>query len=137
MPLPAPRPPGSFDSRLFLGSGALFGLLTVLLGALAAHLPEAAFAPNGRALLRTQVEMQGWHLAALLATGLLIERQPGRGMILLRLAGWCFLLGLCAFCAGLSALAFWGSATLAHLAPVGGSVLMLGWLLLLLECLRR
>ncbi len=137
MHTPAPSPPASRESRLFLCAGALFGLLTVLLGALAAHLPDTAFAPGGRAFLHTQVEMQSWHMAALLATGLLIERRAGRGLLLLRLAGWCFVLGLCCFCAGLSALGFWGSATLAHLAPFGGSVLMLGWFLLFLGCVRR
>ena len=130
--------PGRTGGRLFLVCGALLGLSTVAMGAVAAHLPDRLLAEGGRALLRSAVQMQGWHAAALLATGLLAERRDGW---LLRLAGAAFLLGILCFCAGLYALAFNGGSSAAqaigHAAPFGGSVLMAGWLLLALACLRR
>lgn len=119
--------------RLMLASGALLGFLTVAMGALAAHLPDARLAPGGRALLRTAVEMQGWHVPALLACGLLLLRGNGRRTtLLLRASGLCFLAGIGCFCFGLYGLAFVGAGGAA--APFGGSVLMLGWLLLLAAC---
>ncbi len=140
-PLPAPagaRPPDHPAARTFLVAGALLGLLTVATGALAAHLPDRMLAPGGRDLLRSAVQMQGWHVPALLACGLLAER---RGHVLLRAAGLAFGLGIACFCAGVYALGFDGAAAWARLigraAPFGGSVLMGGWLLLALACLQR
>lgn len=138
------RPPqdaagtGGAWPRLFLVAGALLGLATVALGALAAHLPDRMLAPGGRELLRSAVQMQGWHAAALLLTGALLERRAG---LLLRLAGLLFLAGILCFCAGIVALGFAGGSAWAddfgHLAPFGGSTLMLGWLLLAIGCARR
>jgi uncharacterized membrane protein YgdD (TMEM256/DUF423 family) len=134
----APRAAGSGWSRPLLAAGALLGLLTVAAGAVSAHLPDRMLAPGGREMLRSAVQMQGWHIAALLACGLLAER---RASLLLHLAGLAFLLGIACFCAGVYALAFAGGAPWAqvagHAAPFGGSVLMLGWLLLAAAVLLR
>ena len=124
-------------SRAFLACGALLGLLTVAVGALAAHLPDRLLAPGGRELLRSAAQMQGWHVTALLACGLLARR---RRDWVLRLAGLGFLLGIACFCGGVDALAFaagagWAQA-IGHAAPFGGSVLMLAWLLLAVAALR-
>ncbi len=144
MPPPPParagtgQAPDHVAARWCLVAGAVLGLLTVAMGAVAAHLPERMLAPGGRELLRSAVQMQGWHVPALLACGLLAER---RGGVLLRVAGLFFGLGIACFCAGVYALGFdrdaaWAHA-LGHAAPFGGSVLMAGWLLLALACLRR
>ena len=138
--------PGPVWPRLLLTAGALLGLATVAMGAVAAHLPDRLLADGGRRMLASAVQMQGWHTMALLATGLLLDRPSrggpsGWGGIALRLAGAAFLLGIVCFCAGVYALAFaagqsWAQAT-GHAAPFGGGVLMLGWLLLAVGCLRR
>ncbi|WP_419728505.1 DUF423 domain-containing protein [Lichenicola sp.] len=133
-------PPGTAWPRLLLIAGALLGLATVAMGAVAAHLPDRLLAPGGRPMLASAVQMQGWHAMALIATGLLLDR-PVRSAWVLRLAGIAFLLGIVCFCAGVYALAFAGgeswARTVGHAAPFGGSVLMLGWLLLAWGCLRR
>lgn len=125
-------------ARVFLACAALLGFATVAMGAVAAHLPDRLLAPGGRELLRSAVQMQGWHTVALLATGLLVDRRP---RLPVRLAGLAFLLGIGCFCTGLYALGFAGdrdwARTLGHLAPFGRSVLMLGWVLLALACARR
>ena len=134
----ASRPPDHAWARAWLVAGAVLGLLTVAMGAVSAHLPQRMLAPNGREMLRSAVQMQGWHVPALLACGLLAER---RGSLLLRAAGLAFLLGIACFCAGVYALGFDGGATWARLvgraAPFGGSVLMGGWVLLTAACLAR
>ena len=131
-----PSSPDPGAARAFLVSGAVLGLLTVAMGAVSAHLPDRMLAPGGRELLRSAVQMQGWHAPALLACGLLAGWRDGA---LLRLAGIAFLLGIACFCAGVYALGFDGGAlwaqALGHVAPLGGSLLMAGWLLLAAACL--
>ena len=119
-------------SRFWIASGALFGLLTVGISAWAAH---AAFAadPARAHLIRQALDMQGLHAGALLATGLLAERRTGR---LPHLAGGAFALGLILFCGALYMLALSGTS-LGRVAPTGGVLLMLGWLLLMGAAIRR
>ena len=132
------RPPDHGWAKAWLVCAAVLGFLTVAAGAGSAHLPDRMLAPNGREMLRSAVQMQGWHVPALLACGLLAER---RGSLLLRAAGLAFLFGIACFCAGVYALGFDGGAPwarlLGHLAPFGGTVLMGGWLLLAAACLAR
>ncbi len=114
--------------RLWIGLGALAGLLAVAMGAVAAHaLPDPAALP----IAASGVQMQGWHARALLAVGLWAPR----GGVLAHLAGAAFVLGLLAFCGAVYALALRG-VHLGPLAPTGGTLLMLGWALLGLSALR-
>lgn len=127
----APVPPAA---RLFLMLGGLLGLLSVAGGALAAHLPDAMFAPSGRALAREAVQMGMWHAPALLAVALLLCVR-GRRLPLL-LAGAGFALGVVLFSGAVG----WTGVTGRHLGPVaptGGSLLMLAWLLLAVDGARR
>jgi uncharacterized membrane protein YgdD (TMEM256/DUF423 family) len=111
-------------SRLWLILGALSGLVAVGLSAWAAH----GLTLDQAALAQSALTMQGWHALALLATGLLLER---RGGMLGHGAGACFALGIAAFAGAI----WWrvlGGGSLGPVAPVGGTLLMLGWLLLAL-----
>jgi uncharacterized membrane protein YgdD (TMEM256/DUF423 family) len=119
----------SFLPRLWLGLGALAGLLAVALSAWAAHGANPAIRP----LLDSALTMQGWHALALLATALWAER---RGGWLPHAAAAAFALGLLCFCGALYTLALAGRS-LGPVAPLGGSALMLGWALLLASALRR
>ena len=114
--------------RIWIGAGALAGLLAVAMAAATTHglTDETALRVAGNA-----VQMQGWHALALLATGL----WAARGGWLAHLAGVAFVLGLLAFCGAVYALAFRGIHA-GPLAPIGGTTLMLGWLLLGLSALR-
>jgi uncharacterized membrane protein YgdD (TMEM256/DUF423 family) len=114
--------------RIWIGLGALAGLLAVAMAAAAAHL---ALAPPALAMLREGVQMQGWHALALVATGL----WAARGGRLAQLAGLAFTLGLLLFCGTVYALAL-GGPHVSLLAPAGGWLLMAGWALLGLSALR-
>jgi uncharacterized membrane protein YgdD (TMEM256/DUF423 family) len=117
--------------RTWIFLGALAGLGTVIMAAIAAHaVPESAD-PRAGAMLRGAIEMQGWHALALLATGLWAQR----GGWLADLAGAAFAIGLLAFCGAVYALAL-GGLHLPMLAPTGGTVLMLGWALLAASACR-
>jgi uncharacterized membrane protein YgdD (TMEM256/DUF423 family) len=115
-------------ARLWIGLGALAGLLTVAMGAVAAHaIPDDA----ARQIAHSAVEMQAWHALALVGTGLWAPR----GGRLADLAGAAFVLGLLAFCGAIYALVFTGVHA-GPLAPTGGVLLMLGWALLGVSALR-
>ncbi|MFS3135963.1 DUF423 domain-containing protein [Gluconacetobacter sacchari] len=132
--MPASLFPVPRAARLFLALGGLLGLLSVAGGALAAHLPDVLFAPSGRALAREAVQMGMWHAPALLAVGILLCVRGRRVPLLL--AGWGFALGVVLFSGAVA----WTGVTGRHLGPVaptGGSLLMLAWLLLAVDGLRR
>ena len=106
------------------------GVSAVAMAALTAHGLEA-IGPSRLQMARNAVQMQGWHALALLACGLWVRR----GGALADWAGAAFALGLLAFCGAVYALAL-GGLRINALAPAGGMLLMLGWLLLALSALR-
>jgi len=109
-------------SRLWISLGALAGLLAVVVAATATH---ALADERAREIVRSGVQMQGWHALALLGTGLWAPR----GGLMANLAGAAFMLGMLTFCSAVYALGFGGLHT-GLLAPLGGLLLMLGWVLL-------
>ncbi|HTB43781.1 MAG TPA: DUF423 domain-containing protein [Acetobacteraceae bacterium] len=117
-------------ARLWIALGALAGLLAVALAALAAHGLDA-IGPARLTMLRSADEMQGWHALALLFCGVWAPR----GGRLVDAAGAAFTLGLLLFCTAVDTLALTGTS-LGVLAPIGGTLLMLGWALLLLSAWR-
>ena len=119
--------------RLWILLGALAGLTAVAMEAAAAHALAARIGANGLALVHSAAQMQGWHALALVLCGVWAERRRGR---LVHLAGLAFALGIILFCGSLYLLALYG-LRLPSVAPTGGSLLMLGWLLLGLSALRR
>jgi uncharacterized membrane protein YgdD (TMEM256/DUF423 family) len=115
--------------RLWIGLGALAGLGAVAMAAVAAHaVPESAD-PRANEMLRGAIQMQGWHALALLACGLWVERGGRLAGSLTNLAGAAFVAGLLLFCGAVYMLALAG-LRLPMLAPIGGTLLMLGWVLL-------
>lgn len=111
--------------RVWVGAGALAGLLAVAAAAGTAHLGGDARA------LGSAAQMHGWHALALVAAGL----WGARGGRLTHLAGAAFAIGLLLFC-GTIYLAALGGPRLTALAPAGGTAFMLGWLLLAISALR-
>ena len=114
--------------RLWIALGAFYGLTAVAMAALAAHAIPAAALP----MVRDAIQMQGWHALALLFTGLWAPRAG----TLAHLAGAAFALGTPMFCGAIYCLALAG-LRLPTVAPIGGTLLMLGWLLLTLSALRH
>lgn len=115
--------------RIWLVLGALSGGVAVGLSAWASH----GLSPEQARLASSALTMQGWHALALLATGLLAERRAGR---VVHWAGGCFALGAMGFCGAI----WWHALTggsLGRVAPTGGMLLMLGWVLLAVAGARR
>jgi uncharacterized membrane protein YgdD (TMEM256/DUF423 family) len=110
--------------RVWMALGALAGLTAVAMAAVAAH-GLGRLDAGALAMVRSAIEMQVWHALALLACGLWVPR----GGRLADWAGAAFALGIVLFCGGVYALALF-DVRVAMVAPVGGTLLMLGWLLL-------
>ena len=110
--------------RTWIALGSLAGLTAVAMAAVAAH-GLGGLDPAALAMVRSGIEMQGWHALALLACGLWTPR----GRKLADAAGAAFAAGILLFCGALYALAL-GEVRLGIMAPVGGTLLMAGWALL-------
>jgi uncharacterized membrane protein YgdD (TMEM256/DUF423 family) len=117
-------------TRLWVALGALAGLLAVAMAAVAAH-GLAGIGAERVGMVRNALQMQGWHALALLFCGVWAPR----GGWLADAAGAAFTLGLILFCGAVDTLALTGTS-LGLLAPAGGTLLMLGWALLLASALR-
>lgn len=110
--------------RTWIALGALAGLTAVAMAALTAH-GLSTLDPAALAVLRSGIEMHGWHALALLTCGLWAPRGGRLGDA----AGVAFAAGLVLFCGAVYALALSG-VRLRMVAPIGGTLLMLGWVLL-------
>jgi len=106
--------------------GALLAATAIGLSAYAAH---AASAPLAQSHLDMAALYAFAHGAVLVALG------PRAQGALSRLALYIVLLGTLLFAGSLAGNALWQWPT--RLAPVGGSALMLGWVLLAINALRR
>jgi uncharacterized membrane protein YgdD (TMEM256/DUF423 family) len=109
----------------WLVAGAVWGFLAVALGAFGAHgLPRDT---SAQALdwWKTAAQYQLAHALALVLTGLL-----GLHAARVDAAGWCFLAGSALFSGTLYAMTLGGPRLLGAVTPLGGVLLLLGWLLL-------
>jgi uncharacterized membrane protein YgdD (TMEM256/DUF423 family) len=118
--------------RIWIGLGSVAGLTGVAMAAAAAHGLPQRLDPASLQMVRNALQMQGWHALALVACGLWAVRGAPS------LVGWAagaFALGLLLFCGAVYAFAL-ASVRIPGVAPLGGTLLMLGWALLGLAALR-
>ena len=116
--------------RLWIATGALLGFGTVAMAAMISHAVNY-MDPGAVPMVRTAVQMQGWHALALIGCALWVPR----GGRIADIAAGGFLLGTILFCGIIYARAF-GIMIPAGIAPAGGSVLLLAWLVFALSALR-
>ena len=114
--------------RLWVGLAGVGGASGVALAAYGAH---AGLEAHAARLLASAVEMQLWHVLALLAAAL----WSPRGGPIAHVAAAGFALGIVLFCATVAAGAL-GLPRFGPLAPVGGTMLMASWVLLAVSALR-
>ncbi|MFN6998608.1 DUF423 domain-containing protein [Elioraea tepidiphila] len=119
--------------RLLTGVAALAGGSAVALAAARAHLFAPRLGPAELAMLDSALAIQAMHALALLAVALLLARWAGAAV---RLAGWAFLAGTVLFCGAVLLRALAG-VSLGPVAPLGGSLLIGGWVALFVAALTR
>lgn len=120
--------------RLALVVGALYGALAVCLGAFGAHALSSRLSEKMLAVWHTAEQYQFYHALALLALGLLMR--TGLTGAALTTAAWCFIVGTLLFSGSLYLLAGSGVKILGAITPIGGVLLIAGWIALLVGVWR-
>ena len=113
--------------KIFFALGSLCGFLGVALGAFGAHALKGRLDADLLAAFEVGVRYQMYHALALLAVGWACTRWPGS---VLTASGWLFVAGMVIFSGSLYALALSGARWLGAITPLGGLVLLAGWLCL-------
>ncbi|RDC62610.1 DUF423 domain-containing protein [Adhaeribacter pallidiroseus] len=107
---------------------ALLGAITVAIGAFGAHALRPGLEAAGRLdTFETGVKYQMYHTLAIFLTGLLQIQRPHK---LLNRASLFFLLGILIFSGSLYTLSLSGITKLGAFAPIGGVLLIVGWICL-------
>lgn len=120
--------------RIWIAAAGLSGAAAVSADAAARHL--LANAPYRLDLVATAARYGLFHAAALLAVAALARRvPPAGGRLWLLIGGWCFLAGMVLFCGSLYLLAAGLGPDIARLTPIGGVLLIAGWVALLVAAL--
>ena len=109
--------------RTLLALAALIGLASVGAGASGQH---GAASPQAGDWLKTSAEYGLADALAVYAAAFL----GTQGARLAEVAGWLFLAGALAFCGSLDAMALGGVAAVRPLTPIGGMLMLAGWLVL-------
>lgn len=132
--------------KSWVTNGAILAALAVVFGAFAAHgLDEFLVEKYGtqpaktiagfsvpaawKSLqdFKTGADYQMYHAIGMIVVGLLSRTEPRKS---LQGAGWCFLLGIVFFSGSLYALTLTGETKLGMVAPIGGTLFIVGWVLL-------
>ena len=114
---------------------ALSGLLSVLIGAFAAHILEALLSPQRMDTLDTAVKYQIFHTLALFGIVCVDDK-----ILVLRwkkYAAVFFLLGIILFCGSLYLLIATNISKLGMITPFGGMAFIAGWAMLFLASIRE
>ena len=111
-------------AKIWLLSAALFGFLSVALGAFGAHSLKNVLDEYGKSVYEKAVLYQMFHSMALLAVGVLQHLFKG---ISFSPAGFGFLIGILLFSGSLYALAITGTKWLGAITPIGGLAFLFGW----------
>lgn len=110
------------EGSRWIVTGAALGALAVAAGALGAHALKARLEPAALENWRTAAHYHALHAVALVLVGLWARRAGGGAA-----AGWCFLLGILGFSGSLYGYCLGGPRFLVHVTPVGGVLLIAGW----------
>jgi len=118
---------------------ALYGCTGVLMGAFGAHALKARLSPDALASFETGVRYQLIHAVLLMVLALLMHMHPSA---LLKASGTCLVGGLLLFSGSIYLLAtrdvtgFSSWRWLGPVTPLGGMLMIAGWLLLLVWAIR-
>jgi uncharacterized membrane protein YgdD (TMEM256/DUF423 family) len=118
--------------KLYLVVGITFCMLSVVLGAFAAHGLKRHVSEYAIDIFKTASEYQMSHGLALIAVAVLM-----RWGVNVSAAGWLFILGIVLFSGSLYLLALTGMKWLGPVTPIGGLCLIAGWSVLLYKIAKH
>jgi uncharacterized membrane protein YgdD (TMEM256/DUF423 family) len=117
--------------RTLVVTGALFGMLSVILGAFGAHALKPALIESGHLdTWEKGVDYMMWHALALISVGLLLRSQPPRAAKTMVWAGFAWIGGILLFSGSLFGLSLGGPGWLGPVTPLGGLLFLTGWVFL-------
>ena len=106
------------------------------MGAVGAHGLKDQLSAIDIERIETAVRYQMWHALALIAVAWLASRGTRNPPWTITAAGWAFVAGIIIFSGSLYGLSLTGMQGFAHMAPIGGLLLMAGWLAVLASAVR-
>jgi len=112
--------------RTWLALGSIFMFLAVALGAFGRHALKARLSPEMLETFEIATRYLVYHALALIAVSLLAPRTGA----VVQVAGVLFAAGIVIFSGSLYALALTGTRWLGAITPIGGLLLLAGWLAL-------
>lgn len=123
------------NQEIVLATGAFYGLLSVVLGAFGAHALKKILSTDQQKSFETGVKYQMYHAIVLLIIG--FNLKPISSSIY-----WSFTIGIALFSFSIYLLVITQSKGkkirfLGPITPIGGLLLLTGWLLLLIEFLNH
>lgn len=113
--------------RKWIVIAAVLGLIGVAAGAFGAHALKARISPDKLASFEVGVRYQMVHALALLAVAWVMSIQPSRAAAA---AGVCMTVGVALFSGSLYGLSLTEQRWLGPVTPIGGTLMIVGWLML-------
>lgn len=112
--------------RILLIIGAVFGFLSVALGAFGAHMLEDVLPEKQIKTWEKAVNYQMFHTVPIIIAGLLLTKAQ---LSSLAWAGWLFIVGTVLFAGSLYIYSTTGAKFLAMITPFGGVTFLVAWVL--------
>lgn len=128
--------------RLFLAAGAIMAALAVAAGAFGAHGLKSRLMADGSFDKADENQLANWETAAryqmyhglgLLTLGLACGARQEKAALI---SGWAFLIGTLIFSGCLYALVMTGQRWLGAVVPIGGTLLIVGWVCLAVAVIK-
>jgi uncharacterized membrane protein YgdD (TMEM256/DUF423 family) len=114
-------------------STAIFGFLSVALGAFGAHTLKNTIDDYGKSIYEKAVLYQMFHTMALFAVGVMQHFNKETSF---SVAGWGFFAGIILFSGSLYLLATTGIKWLGAITPIGGFAFLFGWFWLVVSIIK-
>ena len=111
--------------RFFALTGCFFALTAVAIGALGAHFLQSRLSSASLITLETAAKYQMYHAFALFFVAYALGRWPS---VIAPTSGWLFLVGTTVFSGSLYVLIATDQRWLGMLTPIGGTLLLIGWI---------
>ena len=119
--------------KIFAILGSLMGAIAVATGAFGAHGLQSRVDERMLEIWETAARYQMYHALALFGVAWLVSQTQATSATV---AGWSFFAGTLIFSGSLYIMVFTGMKWLGAITPIGGTVLIVGWICCLLAALQ-
>lgn len=116
-----------FSQKCLLFAGSFFGFVSVALGAFGAHALKHRLSSDMLGVFEVGARYQMYHVFAIFIAVWISTYAPS---VLSSYSGWLFVAGIIIFSGSLYLLALTGIKTFGAITPIGGVLLLVGWVLL-------